>query len=59
LSVITKFFFPHLYYFDVKSAAMNSFYLPPEYTISATIYGLLYIAFILFLACWVLENKDL
>ena len=59
LGVITKFFFPHLYYFDIKSAAMNSFYLPPEYTISATIYGILYIGFILFLACWVLENKDL
>jgi len=59
LGIIIKVFFPHLYYFDIKPAAMNSFYLPPFYTVSTTIYGLLYIIFILYLACWILENKDM
>jgi hypothetical protein len=59
LSFFFKLFFPHLYYFDIKTVAMNSFYLAPSYAVSATIYGIIYIIFILFLACWVLENKDL
>jgi ABC-type transport system involved in multi-copper enzyme maturation permease subunit len=59
ISVFTKFLFPHLYYFDIKPAAMNNFFLPPAYVASTTMYGLIYIGFMLFLACWVLENKDL
>lgn len=58
LSILTKILFPHLYYFDIKTVAMNSFYLPPSYAVSTTIYGLIYIFFILFLTCWVMENKD-
>jgi len=58
VSLFTKLFFPHLYYFDIKVVAMNHFFLPPLYALSTTAYGLIYIFFILFLACWVLENKD-
>jgi ABC-type transport system involved in multi-copper enzyme maturation permease subunit len=59
ISNLLKLFLPHLYYFDIKTVAINSFYLPPLYAISAVAYGFVYISFILFLACWLMENKDI
>jgi len=59
VSNFLKLFLPHLYYFDIKTVAINNFYLPPLYAFSTVAYGFVYILFILFLACWIIENKDI
>jgi len=56
---LVKNILPHLEYFDVKSAVVQGFQLPPPFMGLALLYGVLYLALILVVCNWVFATRDL